>query len=276
MSLAAAHPHPRDAHLQFEAAEHAYHWRGERVPISVSGVWSKYFPAFDAAATIDRYFEHWLANPKSRYYTLLQYLSLVLNEVDVVAQRQAIATLWEANRQRASSEGTNLHAQIESHLNGEASDGTADGTWAHYLAWRSEWAAGLTPYRTEWAIYDDCAGVAGMIDSLWVDGEGRYVMADWKRCKPSERRCGLSAADKAFGGETGFGPCASLPNTAYWHYSLQQNLYAAILERCYGVAVHAMYLVQLHPKLPSYHCVQVPEMQALAHALLDAEAKSHR
>ena len=101
-------------------------------------------------------------------------------------------------------------------------------------------------------------------------------MAVWKRCKPSERGRGLSAADKAFGGETGLGPCASLPNTSYWHYCLQQNLYAAILERCYGLTVHAMYLVQLHPKLPSYHCVAVPEMRTLAHALLDAEAQSRR
>ena len=173
MSLAVANPHPRDAHLQFDEPEHAYHWQGHRVPISVSGVWSKYFPRFDAEATIDKYFAQWTANPKSKYYTLLQYLSLVLNEVDVVTQRQAIATLWEANRQRASSDGTTMHARIEAHVNGEASDGTGDGSWTHYLRWRSEWAVGLTPYRTEWAIYDDRAGVAGMIDSLWIDGEGR-------------------------------------------------------------------------------------------------------
>ena len=62
------------------------------------------------------------------------------------------------------------------------------------------------------------------------------------------------------GGATGFGPCAALPDTAFYHYAVQQNLYAAILARNYGVRVHAMYLAQFHPRLKAYHCVRVPEL----------------
>ena len=41
-----------------------------------------------------------------------------------------------------------------------------------------------------------------------------------------------------------------LPNTNYWHYSLQLNTYKAILERQYGKIVTDLYLVRLHPNNP--------------------------
>jgi hypothetical protein len=38
-----------------------------------------------------------------------------------------------------------------------------------------------------------------------------------------------------------------LPNTNYWHYSLQLNIYKAIIERKYNKKVRDLYLVRLHP-----------------------------
>lgn len=121
-------------------------------------------------------------------------------------------------------------------------------------------------------------------------------MVDWKRCNPLPRDhetgadvldkylrlvCGMGEEERrsivgervekqvskfdllgpeqrAFAGETGSGPCSSLPNTPFWHYVLQQRLYANVLERLYGIRVASCWLVQLHPALPRAHCVQVP------------------
>ena len=48
------------------------------------------------------------------------------------------------------------------------------------------------------------------------------------------------------------GKCAThnvdyIPDTNYWHYCLQLNVYKAILEEKYGKKVTELYLVCLHP-----------------------------
>ena len=90
----------------------------------------------------------------------------------------------------------------------------------------------------------------------------RRTQVDWKRCRKG------ALEQKAYRGETGHGPCAALPNTPMGHYTAQQNLYAAILARNYDVNVTSIYLVQLHPDLPTYKHVPVPLLPELATAML--------
>ena len=54
-----------------------------------------------------------------------------------------------------------------------------------------------------------------------------------------------------------------MPNSNFWHYSLQLNTYKAILEKNYDVTVKEMYLVCLHPenKNNSYQLFKVPDLQ---------------
>ena len=51
---------------------------------------------------------------------------------------------------------------------------------------------------------------------------------------------------------------------------VQQALYAAILRRSYGIDVHTLALLQLHPLLPTYDYVPVDDLADVATALLDA------
>ena len=51
-----------------------------------------------------------------------------------------------------------------------------------------------------------------------------------------------------------------IPDTSYWHYALQQNLYRHIVEKCYGLTVSNMNLVILHPSYSSYKVVRVPRL----------------
>ena len=54
-----------------------------------------------------------------------------------------------------------------------------------------------------------------------------------------------------------------LPDTNYWHYSLQLNTYKRILEQKYGKKVTDMYLVCLHPNNSNsnYLRLKVPDLQ---------------
>jgi hypothetical protein len=59
-------------------------------------------------------------------------------------------------------------------------------------------------------------------------------------------------------------PCiAHLPDTNYWHYALQLNVYKAILEAKYGKTVTGLYLVCLHPDSPykTYDRIEVPVLE---------------
>ena len=41
-----------------------------------------------------------------------------------------------------------------------------------------------------------------------------------------------------------------LPDTNFWHYSLQLNVYKAIIERNYNKKVKDLFLIRLHPNCP--------------------------
>ena len=59
-------------------------------------------------------------------------------------------------------------------------------------------------------------------------------------------------------------PCIDhLPDTNYWHYSLQLNTYKYMLEKNYGEKVVGMYLVCLHPNNAnkSYIRLKVPHLK---------------
>lgn len=117
----------------------------------------------------------------------------------------------------------------------------------------------LSPFRSEWSIYDEDSEVAGQIDSLWFDESAAscIVMADWKRARelltPS-----LEVQKRQSFGEKGIlkckfaqmrGPCADLYNCSYSHYYIQQNLYADFLRRKYEIEANRLLLVQCHPNL---------------------------
>ena len=54
-----------------------------------------------------------------------------------------------------------------------------------------------------------------------------------------------------------------LPDSNYWHYSLQLNTYKYMLEKNYGLKVNGMYLVCLHPNNfnKNYQRIEVPHLK---------------
>jgi CRISPR/Cas system-associated exonuclease Cas4 (RecB family) len=52
-----------------------------------------------------------------------------------------------------------------------------------------------------------------------------------------------------------------IPDTNFWHYSLQLNTYKAILEKNYGKKVTKLCLVCLYPTQKSYKLFEVPDLK---------------
>ena len=80
---------------------------------------------------------------------------------------------------------------------------------------------------------------------------------------------GLDPFEDRFG-QYGLYPLEALLDNTCNHYFVQQNLYAVILERRYGVCLRTMWLCQIHPSFPSYRVVPVPDLRSCAGMILDA------
>ncbi len=115
----------------------------------------------------------------------------------------------------------------------------------------------LIPYRTEWTIFDEDLKLAGSIDMLFYDTDTHnYHIYDWKRCRNIQKTNGFN--------KWGNKECIDhLPDSNFWHYSLQLNIYKALLERKYNMHIDSLYLVCMHPnnKNQNYMKIKSPCLQ---------------
>jgi len=122
----------------------------------------------------------------------------------------------------------------------------------------------LKPYRTEWMVYYEELKLSGSIDMIFENPDGTIQIYDWKRCK--------EIVYESPYGKSSTTPCIShLPDTNFWHYSLQLNTYKTILEQKYDKKVTGLYLVCLHPNNPykTYDRIEVPFLEQEMRALFD-------
>jgi len=97
-----------------------------------------------------------------------------------------------------------------------------------------------------------------MIFKKGINKDGKEILDiyDWKRCKEISKTSGFDKWSKNEYLE-------HIPDTNYWHYSLQLNGYKYILENYYDKLVEDLYLVCLHPdnKNKNYILIKVPDLQ---------------
>ena len=63
-------------------------------------------------------------------------------------------------------------------------------------------------------------------------------------------------------------PLDHLPDTNYYHYALQLNIYRFILQSEYAITVSALFLGVFHPSRSEPRCVQLPLLDDEINALL--------
>ena len=75
LHLEALHAPQRDARIIFVDDSHKCFFDGHiEFPVSVTGLWGRFFDHFDAASTIHKFFEGWATNPSSKYFARIHEL----------------------------------------------------------------------------------------------------------------------------------------------------------------------------------------------------------
>ena len=242
--------HSKDKNLLFDEPTHKYTLITEPDTklMSVTTWNHSHFPHFDADDIISKMMNGKKWNKDHKYWG---------------QTAQQIKDGWTANAQSVSGAGTDMHFDIECFMN-QKIEGNTNPThqdllnnyemvlhetgqlppnlseeWQYFLQYVKAFPD-LKPYRTEWTIYHEQLKLAGSIDMVYENPDGTLMIYDWKRAKEIIKTTGFN--------KYGITECINhLPDTNFWHYSLQLNTYKAILEAKYGKKITALYLVRLHP-----------------------------
>ena len=218
--LANLNSHEKDEFIKFQEIGHKYFIHGDEGYTSITTLIGKLFEHFDANKIIDKMLSgKKMSDPTYKYYGM---------------KREDILAQWDANGRDASEKGTRMHESIEFFYNNIESVDTSI-EYGFFKKFLLEFPH-LNPYRTEWTVFYTKYKLCGSIDMIFENPDGTLQIYDWKRVKSIEY--------EAFGDKTSIVPCLKhLPDTNFWHYALQLNLYKMILEEQYDKIVTDLYLV---------------------------------
>jgi hypothetical protein len=253
--LAKKHPHKRDRRIKFYEIGHRYTVDELEGYTSVTTWIHHHFPPFNADSVIDKMEKgkNWRDGEKNKKYWD--------QETGKPMTREKIKGMWDAKRDAAAQAGTAMHYDIECYYNGIETYNTSTEYqyFKEYLKDFKRDNPDLIPYRTEWTVFDEEMKLAGSIDMVYQDtlDETGDTLAiyDWKRCAEISHENKFSSALTP--------EIKHLPDTNFWHYSLQLNTYKTILERKYDKKVTNLVLVVLHPDNMKYqlHDVEIMEKE---------------
>jgi len=180
--------------------------------------------------------------------------------------RKEIKQIWDNKRDTAAGEGTKLHYDIECFYNDvelEVPNNSLE--YQYFLTFHKDFSH-LLPYRTEWIIFYEELRLAGSVDMIFKNEDGSIDIYDWKRVKEISK---VSKWNKWCKSDV----ISHLPDTNYWHYALQLNIYKAILIKKYGMKVRDLYLVSLHPENKSYNRILVSDLSSDVQLLFNERIK---
>jgi len=231
------HPDPRDNDIWLEESTHTYYINGKTGYTSVTTYVNSLFEKFDADKIIDTMMSsnNWSNN---KYHG---------------KTKPEIKELWENNKNSAANAGSTLHLDIEKFYNNVYVNNSS--TEYQYFLRFVEVYKHLISYRTEKIIYSEKYKLAGSIDMIFInDKEHSLEIYDWKRVKQIAKS---SRWDKwCLDDDINY-----LPDTNYWHYALQVNIYKYIYNEEYNGCIGNLYLVSLHPENKSFLRIPVADLQ---------------
>lgn len=240
----------QDKDIEFFAKEHIYVYKKFIQLKAVSDVISMFFRKFDSIG--------W-----SRKKALENGIS----------QRCQLEQ-WDCKGAESREVGTYLHEQIHKHFIRETPDFTyhfqyngeevhvdkivdISTEYTYFKKFLNE--ENIIPFRTEWQIFDPVLRIAGTIDFL-SRNDSEFDLYDWKRSDKIDRNATVW--------NYGINGLESVPDTRYYHYCLQLNMYKYILEKNYNIAINKMYLVVLHPVYNTYQKIEVPTMTNVVNSII--------
>ena len=162
-----------------------------------------------------------------------------------------IKKLWSDSGSEAASAGTTLHADIENYYLGKHVENSSK-EYGQFIQFAKQCA--LTPLRSEWRVYNAKHKIVGTIDMVFSHEDGTVSIYDWKRCKKLDKF-------ESWGKRAKHAKLVKVPDTNFWHYALQLNIYQYILETEYGLKVADRVLVCFHPTRDVFEMASVPDLQ---------------
>lgn len=237
--LANLNKHELDANISLNEKTHIYNINGDTKFTSVTKWIHSHFEPFIPDKVIDNMMNSpkW---PQNKYFG---------------KTKDEIKQLWKHNGLNAAKEGTKLHYDIECYYNNEKVNKHTQNNsieYKYFIEFAKEFAH-LKPWRTEMKVYSPELRLAGSIDMIFENDDGSLMIYDWKRCKDISK--------SAFGNKSARTSCIEhIPDSNFWHYSIQLNTYKAILEKHYNKSVSDMVLVCLHPDKKTFEIFQVPDL----------------
>lgn len=224
--------------INFDEEKHRY-WseiNGEAQEYtSVTTLLKQYTPTFDTHAVIDRLLASAADKPDHKYFAL---------------SSDEIASQWEHKSDISRAKGIIFHKTVETYLlkeqeyfegkrktkptkdpacikNTKTTAIDITNHWKGFLNFRKECPWKL--YNTEQIIFSPRDLLAGTPDALFHDPEtpGSLILVDWKTSKPLE----TEFKNKKYAEYFTHWSIMHLPTLNYWHYALQINIYAYMLEQ---------------------------------------------
>jgi len=229
-------PHERDSHIVFDEGPHIYTIDGDSNYMSVTTWNHSHFKHFDADKVIKNMKEGKNWNENNKYWGMTD---------------EEIKDLWKQNGNKESGKGTDLHYNIECYYNNmEVNNESIE--WEYFMNFYEDHKE-MIPYRTEWMVWDKELRLAGSIDMVFKNEDGTLSIYDWKRCKEISKTSWDFSTTECI---------EHIPDSKFWHYSLQLNTYKYLLEKNYNKKIKDMYLIKLHPinKRNNYEKIKVSDL----------------
>lgn len=108
----------------------------------------------------------------------------------------------------------------------------------------------LTPYRDEWTVFDAKTRIVGTVDMAFINQTNNtLVLYDWKITK-SYKIC----QNLLYGNDI----LKDIPNTKYWKWTIQLNIYKKIIETTYQRKVSEIHALILQEEKKTYIDITLP------------------
>lgn len=235
----------RDKRIEFDSIEHRYYIDGNPDTVSVTQLIDKFFPEFDSP--------YW---SRKKAIDRLVSIGTEQTEDNILIMQKTILKEWEHKRIESAEKGVFLHKEIEDYYKGNNyNDNTIE--FQYFLSFINQYN-NLTPFITEWMIFDEDLLVAGTVDMVYKKNDGSLFIFDWKRSEKVINNDGTIKDDKF---KFAFGELKDLGDNSFNKYCLQQNIYKAILEKRYEMKISSMNLLILHENYNNYIHLTIPDMQ---------------
>jgi len=251
-----------------------------------SPAWQEYFASADKyaeklwrVATPEPVFQKWQLG-------MVPYTTIYKEPDQIKLAYYLIKNMWDENAFHASGDGTALHYSSEIYAN-EMYDHPAvvENTSIEFGYVKTFFRdmqinKNVSPYRTEQIIYDEDYDFAGSVDlqMAWLKPKQEennvqvvqeHIQAETTNSQNIrdiiliDHKRSREIRYESFGDAMMYPPLDEFPDTNFFHYTTQLNLYAHILEKHYRVRVVEMYLSIFHPNKENYQLLPVNRRQDL-------------